>query len=102
MAASAVAARGWRNGMYNGITVRACSMAASAVSARGWRQTLATFLDSIIFSVCILFLIVLDIAIGLYFDETFNPIPSNVDCYGREHLVAAITTALVLWVFCQV
>jgi hypothetical protein len=77
------------------------SMAASAVAARGWRQSLAKFVDSILFSVCILLLIVLDITIGLYFDETFNPIASNIDCYGREHLVAAITTAFVLWVFCQ-
>jgi WD40 repeat protein len=70
-------------------------------STSGWRRQLAIFLDSIPFSFFTLSLIVLDISIGLYYDESINPDPSIKDCFGREPLPAAIITCLVLWIFSQ-
>ena len=71
------------------------------VADSGWKQALAKMLDSISFSVFILVLIILDIAIGLYYDDSINPSKDIVDCFARESMVASIITSFVLWVFCQ-
>lgn len=78
------------------------SMHTSVVtSTQGWRKKLASFLDSIAFSVFTLVLILVDICVGLVFDESINPDPAIKDCYGREPVAAAIVTCFVLWIFSQ-
>ena len=62
---------------------------------------MASFLDSIAFSVFTLVLILVDICVGLVFDESINPDPAIKDCYGREPVAAAIVTCFVLWIFSQ-
>jgi WD40 repeat protein len=74
---------------------------SEVTSTSGWRRQLAIFLDSIAFSFFTLSLIVVDISVGLYYDESINPDPKFKDCFGREPLPAAIITCLVLWIFSQ-
>mmetsp|Transcript_105491 Transcript_105491/g.169775 ORF Transcript_105491/g.169775 Transcript_105491/m.169775 type:complete len:948 (-) Transcript_105491:56-2899(-) len=80
--------------------MRSIDTSVATVSG-GWRAKLSDFINSVAFSIFVLFLILVDISVGLYFDETINPRAQNIDCYGREPLAASLVTTVVLWIFSQ-